>query len=510
MRVPMDEFIERKIIIGLITSTPYISEVAKLNKIEYLESTSARLIASWCLTYYEGYNTAPGKEIESIFAEKVRGGLREEQVEDIGSILASLSDESTNLDFNVPYLLDQTVRYFKQQELVSIANQIKNGSERDEIEDIEKLVLEYVPIQTEDKTVVDPFDNVETVKSAFLTAQENVIKFPKALGQFWNDQLVRGGFVALLAAEKRGKSYLLLEMAMRAVQTGSKVAFFQAGDMTEEQQLRRMYIYLAKRSDREKYCKEMYVPCVDCWFNQTGECSSKEREGSDSLFTSVMKQGDVTKDILLDAVEASPEYLVCRNCDKFQGTVYLELQPAVEVLTWKGAYKKAREWKKKYGGKLKLSTHPNDSLSVRDIDNILEQWRKTEDFVPDVVIVDYADILIADPDASRLDWRNQQNAIWKKLRKVSQIRKCLILTATQAAASSYKKDTIDLTDFSEDKRKFAHVTAMYGMNQTPEEKKLGILRLNELVVRESDFDITRQVKVLQCLSRGRPFIGSYF
>ena len=84
------------------------------------------------------------------------------------------------------------------------------------------------------------------------------------------------------------------------------------------------------------------------------------------------------------------------------------------------------------------------------------------------------------------------------------------MTATQAAASSYKKDTIDLTDFSEDKRKFAHVTAMYGMNQTPEEKKLGILRLNELVVRESDFDSTRQVKVLQCLSRGRPLIGSYF
>jgi hypothetical protein len=506
----MDEFIERKIVIGLITSTQYITEVAKLKKLEYLDSSSARLLSSWCFEYYNKYNTAPGKEIESIFAEKIRNGLREEQIEDISNILSSLSDEAINLDFNVQYLLDQTVRYLKQQELIAIANQIKNGVEKDEVEEVEKLVLEYLPVQTEDKTVVDPFDQLETVKSAFLTAQENVIKFPKALGQFWNEQLVRGGFVALLAAEKRGKSYLLLEMAMRAVQTGSKVAFFQAGDMTEEQQLRRMYIYLAKRSDRERYCKEIYMPVVDCWFNQTGECSCKEREGVDSLFTSIMKQNDVTKEILLDAIEATPGYLVCRNCNNFQGAVYLEKQPAVEVLTWKGAYKKVSEWRKKYAGKMKLSTHPNDSLSVRDIDNILEQWRKVENFIPDVVIVDYADILIADPDATKLDWRNQQNAIWKKLRKLSQVRDCLVLTATQAAASSYKKDTIDLTDFSEDKRKFAHVTAMYGMNQTPEEKKLGILRLNELVVRESDFDSTRQVKVLQCLSRGRPLIGSYF
>ena len=224
----MDEIIERKIVIGLITSTQYITEVAKLKKLEYLDSSSARLLSSWCFKYYNEYNTAPGKEIESIFAEKIRNGLREEQIEDISNILSSLSDEAVNLDFNVQYLLDQTVRYLKQQELIDIANQIKNGVEKDEVEDVEKLVLEYLPVQTEDKTVVDPFDQLETVKSAFLTAQENVIKFPKALGQFWNEQLVRGGFVALLAAEKRGKSYLLLEMAMRAVQTGSKVAFFQS------------------------------------------------------------------------------------------------------------------------------------------------------------------------------------------------------------------------------------------------------------------------------------------
>ena len=69
---------------------------------------------------------------------------------------------------------------------------------------------------------------------------------------------------------------------------------------------------------------------------------------------------------------------------------------------------------------------------------------------------------------------------------------------------------LNLSDFSEDKRKYAHTTATYSLNQTDEEKKIGIMRLGELVVRESEFDRTRQVKVLQCLQRGRPFIGSYF
>ena len=59
----------------------------------------------------------------------------------------------------------------------------------------------------------------------------------------------------------------------------------------------------------------------------------------------------------------------------------------------------------------------------------------------------------------------KQNEIWKNLRALSQSRNCLVLTATQADAKSYEKNVLTMSNYSEDKRKFAHVTAMYGLNQ---------------------------------------------
>jgi hypothetical protein len=66
------------------------------------------------------------------------------------------------------------------------------------------------------------------------------------------------------------------------------------------------------------------------------------------------------------------------------------------------------------------------------------------------------------------------------------------------------------TNFSEDKRKFAHVTGFFGLNATVEEKKLGITRLNWLVLREEDFIETQCCYTAGCLAIASPFIKSVF
>ena len=92
------------------------------------------------------------------------------------------------------------------------------------------------------------------------------------------------------------------------------------------------------------------------------------------------------------------------------------------------------------------------------------------------------------------------------MRSLSEERHCLVLTVTQIKASGYEKDLLSMNDFSEDKRKFAQVTAMYGLNQTPKQKRFGILRINELVVREGDFDSFYPVTILQRLQMGKPLL----
>ena len=140
---------------------------------------------------------------------------------------------------------------------------------------------------------------------------------------------------------------------------------------------------------------------------------------------------------------------------------------------------------------------------------MLANWEKQDGFVPDLIVIDYADLLVGDSK----DFRQLQNEIWKDLRRLSQEKgQPLVVTATQADAKSYDTNKLKLSNFSEDKRKYAHVTAFYGLNQDKEgrEKKLGILRLNELLLRDGDFSVNNEITLLQNLRRGNPFLGSYF
>ena len=62
-------------------------------------------------------------------------------------------------------------------------------------------------------------------------------------------------------------------------------------------------------------------------------------------------------------------------------------------------------------------------------------------------------------------------------------------------------------DVSEDSRKLAHVTQLYALNQTPEEKELGAHRIEPLLSREGAFS-SKQVCVLECRDIGRVYLDS--
>lgn len=506
----MADFIERKIVLGAIVSTDYISTIEKIYKPRYIQAAAAKTILSWCFTYFRKYGKAPGKDIQSIYFHKLRAGLDKKRAQLIETILEGLSEESIDQEINFQYLVDQTKQYFKKRALLVLAEDIQAEVDSDNVEEAESIALSFDANVETGETVIDVFSKEvgRVLKSAFEEKQQTLIRFPKALGRFWNQELVRGGFVALMGHEKIGKTWLLIELAMRALKTGSKVAFFQAGDMTEKQQMRRLAVYLCKRSDQERYCKEQWLPKVDCWYNQTDECNRDEREENiDRIFK---KKKEITFENLVKAALEYPEHVPCRNCSNISGAVWLERIKPQQPLTWKEAFKAFRALRKKYNRKFIISTHPNEALSVSNIKTILSNWERSNFFTPDVVIIDYADILVPCPDLAKYQFRHQESKKWQRLRRLSEEKHCLVITATQAAATSYDKPLLDLGDFSEDKRKLAHVTALYGLNQLPHEKQIGQLRINELVVRESDFNRKRPITILQRLQIGRPFLSSYF
>jgi len=508
----MDDFIERRIIIGLVVSDEYTAAVKKIWDNKYLTSSAARIISQWCLEYFDKYQVSPKNTIESIYVQKLKEQkIGKDQGEDIEEILDSLSTEYDDHQFNVQYLLDGTRSYFQERRLKLFQENITACLESGDLTGAQAAASSYAPPEQEEQSCIDVFEsNEERIKQIFEERQKPLIQFPGALGEYWNDQFVRDALIGLMGPEKRGRSWWLMQIAMLGIQQGCNVAFFQAGDMSESQMMARMCIYLSRKSDQEKYCQEMYMPVLDCIYNQNDTCEKGERQRPFGVFEMDVKEfKKITKADLEVAYSNNPEYVACHNCKKIRGTPWLKKKAKTSPLNWKEAYKKVRAFRVRHHNKLRLSTHANETLSVHEINSLLNLWEKQDHFVPDIILIDHADILAPDSDSTCLEARHLPNKIWQRLRKLSQERHCLIVTATWSDAASYDKNTLSLSNFSEDKRKYGHVTAMYGLNMNEEEKRIGIMRFNELVIREGAFERMNQVRVLQCLAIGRPLLDSF-
>jgi hypothetical protein len=159
--------------------------------------------------------------------------------------------------------------------------------------------------------------------------------------------------------------------------------------------------------------------------------------------------------------------------------------------------------------RLKIKCVESSTLSAGMIEADIAELAK-QDWVPDMVVVDYADLLLPEPHCRQWEYRHQVNETWKILRRISQKFHLLLVTATQTAATSYGTKRIKKGDFSEDKRKAAHVTGMLGINQTTREKKQGIYRLNWVFLRDGAWADSQTVMTAGNLSLACPCIISSF
>lgn len=511
------DYIERDIIVGAILSDRFLTNLKQIYKSEYIQSKTAKKLINWCLKYYESYKEAPKKLIRQLY-EKNQAKMSDDEIEWIDSILTFLSEEYEDgrLKFNAEYLLDETEKYFMERSAKILAEQIESDLADGNIDSAIESIQNYKTIIKPSIIGVDPFNNDDLVRQAFDFSTEQLLNFPGILGKTINDQCIRDAFIAIMAPEKRGKSFWLMEFKFRALKDLCKIAFFQAGDMSELQQIRREYVWLASKSYKQKYCGEYLLPIVDCFKNQTGGCDQSENDSPPFLGFDEKQLRELSAQSIFDTFNKSNGYKICRKCYrddilKFRGAIWFKRKPAVTPLTVNEALRAKEEYFHSINmqeTRCKLATYPNDSLSVGEIERQLQLWEDASGFIPDIIIIDYADLLI--PDKSIKDDRHKHDHVWKRLRALSQKRHCLVITATQADAASYKKDSLGLENFSEDKRKYAHVTAMYGINQTKEEKLLGIMRISELLLRDDDFAIDKQVKVLCRLQMGRPFLASFY
>lgn len=453
---------ERRILIGMITDPVVCAAVASVWDPDNppLSSKWSNLIGGWCVKYHSRYSGCPGKKIEQIFESWSSKGNRDsDTVDHVHRFLAGLSLEyEQDADkANSQFLLDLARDHFDTVRLRKLADALLGDIEAGDLKTARERFANSTTVELSGHSYVDVLNDEAAYQDAFERKADVLIRYPGALGEFFGDSLERDGFIAIQAPEKRGKSFTLIDIACTGVEQRRRTAFFAVGDMSKPQMLRRLGVRFAGKPLKPK---TLMIP--DEIIHEDHE-QEAQVEAHREVFDEPLNWRDTVKNLRILQDEK-----IRSSADLFR-----------------------------------MSVHPNTSINVTGIESILKAWSRNG-WMPDVVVIDYADILAPMGSGGWTETRHQIDATWRALRRLSQELHCLVVTATQSDAASYDAALMTKQHFAECKSKYAHVTGTFGLNQTDDEKDQGIYRYNWLVLREDGFSATRPVYVAGCLDICRP------
>lgn len=463
-RRKVDNQMERSLLTALIVSKEFLGQAYQVLRAELgnlaRDAPFFHLIVDWCLAYYEEYRDAPKARIETLYYGWTQSEPDEELQESVSDLLEDISNEyETTDDINVAFLLDVLSKFLSKKKLNSLQEELDGSLSRGDTQAAIEAVTNYRTIELGESAGFSLNDD-KIWDQAFAEASSPLIDLPGAAGLFLGKALTRDAFLAVLSPEKRGKTWWLLEFAIRGVFARKKVAFFQVGDLSQGQIVMRMGVRLAGVPQYREDCGRILIP------------KKIERDEDEELGVRVGYNREKRKKCLTKKIAKIARTNFFRSCG---------IPPTKDYLM--------------------TSVHANSSINIKGIDSILDRWAIEKGFIADIILIDYADILA--PEEVKKDGRDMINDTWKAMRRLSQERHALVITATQANAASYDAHLMTMKNFSEDKRKFAHVTGMFGLNQTPEEKEAQIIRLNWLVLRNASYNPKRVLWTGNCFTIGR-------
>jgi len=440
----------RRVLIGMATDRTVCARIASRWTPEGLfASRWENMVAAWCVRYFGRYNKPIGQGIEATFQEWADKRTDDETIRMAEQFLRVLSDEEEREDrLASDYVLDLAGKYFNKVQMQKVMEEIETDIELGHIEDGVERFHSFQRVELGIGSVCQPGIEFDLWADAFDFEQARpLVEFPNPFGRFIGNIFSRDSFVSITGAFGRGKSWWLQDIVVRAIRQKRRVLMVDCGDMTRRQVLKRLGQRAARRP---KETMEVKWP----------------------IRFETIEEGPIIEKRKLEAVDARKAFKVWNRLDQI--------------------------------GRLRLMVHSSGSLSAEQLAAHVANAEK-EGWVPDVVVLDYADLL-ACPHG--MEKREGIDETWRRLRRLSQDYHCCVVTATQGDAASYNANLIRAGNFSDSRTKNDHVTAAIGLNVGDEDREKGVTRINLLKRRDDEFSESWQIAVAGCLSVGCPLMVS--
>jgi replicative DNA helicase len=410
---------------------------------ELFESAVYRNVADAAIAYFRKYKKPAAEHLPDLLEEHLSGKKASAKLYgDLLNDLYSIKD-----DINRKYVLDQLQSFVRQQSIrrsiILAADELQQGR----LDSAERIITEGV------KKRITVFDKGLTVGQAIEStslydpSQEMVNTGIPPLDR---DGICPspGELYTVLASPNRGKTWWLQSIGKFAALQRKKVLHITL-EMSEEKIARRYvqsFFAMTRRPEQFK------VPEIQV-----------DKSGR---FTGLRFKNQRKRPSLLDP-------------------------KARRRLTTR-----AKTFGQKFQ-RILVKQFPTSALSTDGLYGYLEMLELEEGFSPDVVIVDYADLMKIDVANMRID----TGRVYKDLRGLAVDHNLAVVTASQSNRQGEDAKILTMKNFAEDYSKAAISDNIVSYNQTKEEKELGLARL--FVVKARDEASGQTVLITQAYASGQ-------
>lgn len=494
--------VEKQILTAFIVSDELLHQFGDITKYEYFESHYIREVVKWVVEYHRKHEKAPRTYIQQIYDYKVADGqIEAPNAQLIEQLLIELSTQfEVQNEVNVEYHAEIIEEHYRSRELELLANHVLALVDEGRSKDAELVVTGHNKLARQLERFVSPFE-METIRKTFEERSHDFFNFPGQLGDFLN-HFERGWLIGLAGPFKRGKTWYAQEFAVQAMLSNRNVMFFSL-EMSEKQMNERLYKRLTVLGD---VAKEYNFPVFDCKHNQDNSCRRPERVSNVGLF-----EEDQEWKAIPPTFDPDLEYLPCTAC-RHEGELDRFYFPAV----WYEQRKRPQYDERRVALKLrnmqmyfpylKYKCYPRFSANVSDLKRDLKMVEYLDNFIPDVIVIDYADILR--PEDGIEDGFQKEDRTWIALSQLAMQRNALVVTPTQVTKAGQDARQQSAKHQARWVGKLGHVDAMLALNQTEEEQRAGIMRISQIAHRHEKFNPSLNCIVLQNLDVGQPHLDS--
>lgn len=353
-----------------------------------------------------------------------------------------------------------------------------------------------------------------------------------ALGEMLNQRLKPDNLGVFLADPKVGKTTMLVDMAILASKNVPTL-LIGTGDESELKYNARIMTYLSFCATQREYAHDYYVPVPDCQHCAEGTCPLA-KSGPPRVcqnWITLMKLGHPISDIVEGNVKEAQTtdgnvYVPCTECfPKYDGTP----QDNENRKRWKSSvwwrkqsvplgtreeFLKVRDqynFDSRNGG-LRIAAYGAETLSVDGIRSLLDTLDRRDNFVPRVIVIDYADLMKQVTLRASDKDHDGMMRIWMGLRNLSRELDALVLTATQTNREDDEAETKTRRNIGRSAKAADNATWLCSLNQLPYERAAKVMRVSMMVAREGEFDLEHQVMCCQwnCLQDSMAFTMPVF